>query len=83
MAEHIVMAAANEPLHEHIVAVQMYCCDLFVVQTTWFWSLNLLLSSINYPYYNVCHKYCYDIKCRSIYPGVISVSLAVQVFTCL
>jgi len=40
MAEHIVMAATNEPSHEPILIVQMCSCDLYVVQTTWLWSLN-------------------------------------------
>jgi len=54
-----------------------------VDQTTWLWSLNLLLSGVSDPYYNVCCKYCYDIKCCNTYAGDISVSLAVQLLTCL
>jgi hypothetical protein len=73
MAEHIVLAATNKPLHEHILVIQMCSCGLYVVQTTWFWSLNLLLLSISDPYYIVCHKYCYDVKCYNTYAGAASV----------
>jgi hypothetical protein len=83
MAEHIVMAASNEPSHEHILVVQMCFCDLYVVQTTRFWLLNLLLSSIIDPYYSVCHKYCYDVKCCNTFACDIRISLAAQLLTCV
>jgi hypothetical protein len=83
MAEHIVMAATSEPSHECILVVQMCCYDLYVVQIKWSWSLNLFLSSISDPYYKVCRKYHYDVKCCNTNAGDVSVSLAVQFLTCL